>query len=73
MCCSSPLNPQALFYDGYGRNFDDRALNILWSYHIQYLILKSGDSVHDHKNDNGKKLNHNNLYGNAITDWMRNN
>ena len=71
MCFSSPLNTQVLFYDGYDSRFDDRALNILHKHNIQYFILKTGDSVHDHPNDNGPNIKLNNLYGDSRMNWMR--
>ena len=64
MCWSSPLNPQVLFYDDHDIKFDVGALNILWSRHIQYFILKEGDYVHDQPNYNGPKFKLKNLYGN---------
>ena len=73
MCLYSTLNTQVLLYDVLGNRFDDRVLNILTIHHIQYFILKSGDSFHDHPNDNGPNLKPENLYGNEIMNWMRNN
>ena len=71
MCCSSSLNTQVLLYGGHSRNFNDRLLNILWSHHIHYFILKAGDSVHDHPNNNGPNLKLNNLNGDTIMNWTR--
>ena len=70
-CCSSPLNPQVLFYDGHDSHFDDRALEILRKHNIQSFILKEGNSVHDQSNYNGSNTKLNNLYGDAIMNWMR--
>ena len=67
MCCSSPLNPQVLFYDVRTSHFDDRALNVLRIKHIQYFILKAGDYVYDQPNNNLK-----NFYSNTRMNWMRN-
>ena len=70
MCCSSPLNPQVLFYDVHSRHFDDRALYILCKHNIQSFILKSGDYVHDQPNNNGPNMELNNFYGNARMNCM---
>ena len=71
MCCSSPLNPQVLFYDGHASNFDDRALDILHIHNMQYFILKAGEYVHDQPNDNGPNMNIDSLYGNSRMNWTR--
>ena len=71
MCLSSPLNPQVLFYDGHGSQFNDRALYIICRHNIQSFILKSGDSMHGQPNDNIPNMKLNNLYGNEIMNWMR--
>ena len=71
MCCSSPLNPQVLFYDCRDIHFDDRTLNILRRHNIQYFILKASDSVHYQPNDNGPNMKLKNLYGNARINCMR--
>ena len=73
VCCSLPLNPQMLFYDGHGSHFYDRVLNILHRNHIQFFILKAGDSVHDQSNYNGSKMKLGSLYGNSRMNWMRHN
>ena len=71
MCCSSPLKPQVLLCDGHGRNFYDRALDILHIQNIQSLILKSDDYVNDQPNNNGPNTKLKNLYVNSIMTWMR--
>ena len=71
MCCSSPLKPQVLFYDGHGRHFDDRALNILCRHQIHYYVLSEVDSVHDQSNNNAPNIKLDNFYGNARMNWMR--
>ena len=53
MCFSYPLNTQVQLYDGHGNFFDDSEFNIVRSHHIQSLILKVGDSVHEQSNNNG--------------------
>ena len=72
ICCSSPLNPQVLLYDGHASHFCYRELNIFWSHHIQYFILKSGDYVHDHTNDNSPNFELKNVFGNTIINFLRN-
>ena len=71
MCCSSPLNPQVLFYDVRGSYFDDRELNILCKHNVQYLILKSGDYVHYQPKNNVPNKDLNNLYANTRMNWIR--
>ena len=71
MCCYSALNPQVLLYDGHEIHFDDMELEIICRHNIQYFILKAGNYVHDHPKDNGPNMKINNLYGNAIMNWMR--
>ena len=66
------LNRQVLFCDIHDSHFDDRSLKILQSCHTQSFILKSGDSVHDHTNNNFANLNLNSLYFNTIMNRMRN-
>ena len=73
ICFPSTLNIQGIFYDGHVRNIDDRKLNIIWSHHIQDFILEAGDCVHYQPNNNGPNLKLNNLYGNKIINWIRNN
>ena len=70
MCCSSPLNSQVLFYDGHGRNIDDREFDILHRQHIQYFTLNSGDYVHYQPNNNDPNTKFNILYGNARMNCM---
>ena len=71
MCCSSPLNPQVLFYDVHDSHFDDRVLDIICRHNIQYFKLKAGYSMHDQPNDKVPNVKLKNLYGNAIMNWMR--
>ena len=40
ICYYSPLNPQVMFYDGHDIRFDDGALKIVWSHHIQALAYE---------------------------------
>ena len=68
---SSHLNTKVLSYDRHYKRFGYRALNILWSRHIQYFILKSGGSVHHLPSDNEPNLKFNNQYGNERMDWAR--
>ena len=64
ICCYYPLNPQVLLYDIHDSPFDDRTLNILRSHQIQSFILKAGNSVHEHLNNNGQNLKLKNFNGN---------
>ena len=70
ICYTSPLNPRVLFYDGHDSHSGDRVLRILWSHHIQPLILKSGDSMNDQPSNISPKLKPNNLYGNSRMNWI---
>ena len=65
ICYSYLLNPQVLFYDVHGIHFDYRTSNILWKQNINSFIIKPGDYVHDHPNNNGPNTKLNNMYGNA--------
>ena len=40
-------------YDGHDSHLDDRALTQMQSKNIQPFILKAGDPINDHPNDNG--------------------
>ena len=44
---------QILFFDGYGRHFNDCGLCYQEGGNIQPLLLKSGDSSNDHNSNNG--------------------
>ena len=70
VCFYFPLNTQVLLYYGHDSHFGGRVLEILRRHNIYYFILKAGYSVHDQPNDNGKNMKLNNLYGNAIMNWM---
>ena len=72
-CVSSPPNPQVIFYDVHVIHFGIRGINLIQSHHIQALILKSGDYVHDQTNNNNPQLSLNKLYGNAGMNWMNKN
>ena len=69
VCGSNKLNPQVLFYDGYARNFNNRAINILHPHHTKPFFLKVGDSGNYRTNDNGKNLNLKGLYGQDRMNW----
>ena len=71
MCCSFPINPKVIFYDGNFRKFYDRKFNILCRHKIQYLILRDGDYVHNQPNYNGPNMKLNNLNVNTRMNWMR--
>ena len=62
-----PLNNQVLLCDGNVKCFEDRALIVLQSYHIQHFILKLGDYVHYQTPPKELKLRLNNMFCNA---WM---
>ena len=70
-CCSSPLNTQMLFYNGYGSHIYYRELDILCRYDIHYFIIKEGGSVYDHPNDKGPNTKLNICHGNARMNWTR--
>ena len=71
VCGSKKINPQVLFYDGHGRNFDDRDIHILRSHHIKPLFLKAGESGNDQPNDNETKLKLKGVYGQARINCQR--
>ena len=62
ICGASPVNNHILFFDGHDSHFDDRALTHMQSKNIQTSILKAGDSINDHPNDNGPNLTLKALY-----------
>ena len=66
ICGYSPLNNQVLLYDYHGRNFDKKAMNILWICHIESFVLKGGDSGNYQTNNNGPNLRLKNMYGDSI-------
>ena len=53
ICRDSPFNNQTLFFNGHVSHFNGRALIQRQSKNIQPFILKSGDSINGHPNDNG--------------------
>ena len=59
-----------LFYDDHDIHFDDRALDIIRKQNIKSFIIKTGDYVHDQKNDNGSNMKPKDLYDNTTMNWM---
>ena len=53
ICGASPVNNQILFFDGHDSHFNDRALTQMQRKNIQPFILKAGESINDHPNNNG--------------------
>ena len=68
----SPKYPSYLLWCLWQKNIYIKSFDILQRHYIHYFILKAGDSVHEHPNNNGPKIKINNLYGNAGMTWMRN-
>ena len=52
ICSASPVNNQILFFDGNDSHFINRALTLMQIKNIQPFIVKAGDSINDHPNDN---------------------
>ena len=72
ICGTSPINNQILFFDGHDSHFEDRALTQMQSKNIQPFILKAGDSINDHTNDNGPNSTLKALYNIYKAKWMLN-
>ena len=53
ICGDNPVKNQILLFDGNDSHLDDRALTQMQSKNIQPFILKAGDPINDHPNDNG--------------------
>ena len=53
ICGAYPVKNQILFFDGHDSHFDDRALTEMKNKNIQNFIIKAGDSINDHPNENG--------------------
>ena len=62
-----------LIYDGHIKNFDDRAITVLWSNYIQTYNIKAYNYANDYTNDIGTNLRLKGMYGNARVNWKRNN
>ena len=71
MCCSSPLNPLVLLYDGHESHFDDRELYILHIHNLQSFIIKAGDYIHEQTKNIGPNMKLNIFYGNARMNWTK--
>ena len=54
ICGASPSNNQILLFDGYESNFDDGTLRQMIFKNIQPFVIKYGDTINDHSNDNGQ-------------------
>ena len=70
ICGASPFNNQILFFDGNDSHFDDRALTQMQIKNIQPFILRAGDSVKNHPNDNGPNSKLKALYNILKAKWM---
>ena len=62
-CGYIKLNPQALFFDGHDKHFNDRATHILRYHHISPFILKAVNSTNDQPNYYGSNLKLKRWYG----------
>ena len=70
ICGASPVNKNILFFDRHDIHFDDCALTQMQSKNIKPFILKSGDSINDHPNDNGPNSTLEALFNNSKAKWM---
>ena len=59
---ASPVNNQILLFNGHDSHFVDCALPQMQRKNIQPFILKTGDFINDHPNDNGPNSKLKSLY-----------
>ena len=52
LCNASPVKNWIIFFNGNDRHFDDRAFIHMEHQNIEPFILKAGDSVKEHPDDN---------------------
>ena len=64
-CSASPVNNNILFFDGHNIHFDNHAPTQIQKKNTQYFILKVGDSINDHTNDNMPNEKLKDLYNNS--------
>ena len=67
-----PINNHIPFFDGHNSHFDDGALRQIMCKKIQPFVLKSGDPISDHTNDNGPDAKLKSLYNIEKSAWMLN-
>ena len=70
ICGDSPVDNQIIFFDVHDSNFYNHALTQIKSKKIQPFILKAGDSINDHSNENGPKSKLKALYNILKAKWM---
>ena len=70
ICGASPVNNQILFFDGNDSNFDDDALKQMMRKKIRPFVLKLGNSINGHPNDNGPNNKLKSLYNVANSVWL---
>ena len=70
ICGSYPVKNQILLFYGHNSHFDDGALRQMMCKKIQPFVLKSGNSINDHPNDNGQNSKLKSLYNMAKITWL---
>ena len=70
VCGASPVNNQILLFDGHSSHFDGSALRHMMCKKIQPFVLKEGDTINGHPNDNGPNSKLKSLLNAAKNAWM---
>ena len=70
ICSASLVNNQITFFDGHDSHYDDRALTDMKHHKIQPFILKAGNSVNYHPNDNGPNVKIKSHYNEVKSAWI---
>ena len=70
ICGASSVNNKIIFFNGHDSHSDDRSLTQMQSKNIQPFILKAGDSINDHPNENGPNSALKDLYNISKAKWM---
>ena len=67
---ASPVNNQILFSGGHDHHFKNGALRKIMCKNIQPFVLKYGNSIDDHSNDNGPNPKLNSPYNMTNSAWI---
>ena len=70
LCSAFPVNNHILFFDGHDSHFNNGALREMMCKNIQPFVLKPGESINDHPNDNGPNAKLKSLYIVIKSTWM---
>ena len=70
LCSAFPVNNHILFFDVHDSRFNNGALREMMCKNIQSFVLKPGESINDHPNDNGPNAKLKSLYIVTKSTWM---